>query len=271
MNGSTIMKTIQAAFAQPEMSSRRKTSLRIRTIIQIQIDPAEEDDHRPEHVHERVVGCEHHESASLKRSDTERRGRPGEPGSPGSGDAEPPGPHLRSAAWNPRKASGAPQLALTDARLALAVLNHVRYDALRWAFGVNREQANVVTVLLVLGAAEAVYEGARRIPGLRPSISGTDAAIGAVALRDAALGAVGGPAGRQIPGFATLVAGAALADPRDSQPAQGGRARPRGRAADARGRGADPQRADPALRGRARARRQPPLGAKPAACCLAGG
>jgi hypothetical protein len=108
-------------------------------------------------------------------------------------------------------AFGAPQLALTDARLALAILNHVRYDALRWAFGVNREQANVVTVLLVLGAAESVYEGARRIPGLRPSISGVDAAIGAVALRDAALGAVGGPAGRQIPGFATLVAGAALA------------------------------------------------------------
>ena len=37
MNGSTIMKTTQAAFAQPEMSSRRKTSLRIRTIIQIQM------------------------------------------------------------------------------------------------------------------------------------------------------------------------------------------------------------------------------------------
>ena len=68
-----------------------------------------------------------------------------------------------------------------------------------------------MTVLLVLGAVESVYEGARRIPGLRPSISGVDAAIGAVALRDAALGAVGGPAGRQIPGFATLVAGAALA------------------------------------------------------------
>ena len=106
---------------------------------------------------------------------------------------------------------GSGQLALTDARLALAILNHVRYDALRWAFGVNREQANVVTALLVLGAAESVYEGARRIPGLRPSISGVDAAIGAVALRDAALGAVGGPVGRQIPGFATLVAGAALA------------------------------------------------------------
>jgi hypothetical protein len=106
---------------------------------------------------------------------------------------------------------GSGQLALSDARLALGILNHVRYDALRWAFGVNREQANVVTSLLVAGAVESVYEGARRIPGLRPSISGVDAAIGAVALRDAAVGAVGGPAGRQIPGFATLVAGAAVA------------------------------------------------------------
>jgi hypothetical protein len=95
-------------------------------------------------------------------------------------------------------AFGAPQLFLSDARLYLGILNHVRYDALRWAFGVNREQANVVTFLLVAGAVESVYEGARRIPGLRPSISGVDAAIGAVALRDAALGAVGGPTGRQI-------------------------------------------------------------------------
>jgi hypothetical protein len=108
-------------------------------------------------------------------------------------------------------AFGAPQLFLSDARLYLGIANHLRYDALRWAFGVNREQANVVTVLLVLGTVESVYEGARRIPGMRPSISGIDAAIGAVALRDAALGAVGGPAGREIPGFATLVAGAALA------------------------------------------------------------
>ena len=68
-----------------------------------------------------------------------------------------------------------------------------------------------MTALLVLGAVESVYEGARRIPGLRPRISGVDAAIGAVALRDAALGAVAGPPAAQIPGFTTLVAGAALA------------------------------------------------------------
>jgi hypothetical protein len=106
-------------------------------------------------------------------------------------------------------AFGTSQLFLSDARLALAVLNHLRYDALRWAFGINREQANVVTFLLVAAAAEGVYEGARRIPHMRLPVSGTDAAIGAVALRDAALGAAG-PAGREIPGFATLAALAAL-------------------------------------------------------------
>jgi len=106
-------------------------------------------------------------------------------------------------------AFGAPQLFLSDARLYLGILNHLRYDALRWALGVNREQANVVTFLLVVGAAEGVYEGVKRIPGLRPPVSGIDAAIGAVALRDGLLGAAG-PAGREIPGFATLAAIAAL-------------------------------------------------------------
>jgi hypothetical protein len=131
---------------------------------------------------------------------------------------------------------GRAQLALTDARLALAVLNHVRYDALRWAFGVNREQANVVTALLVLGAVESAYEGARRIPGLRPSISGIDAAIGAVALRDAALGAAG-PTGREIPAFTTLVASAS-----GQRPARWLIPRPRTRLHASRGTGSAPAR-----------------------------
>jgi hypothetical protein len=125
-------------------------------------------------------------------------------------------------------AFGAPQLFLSDARLALGILNHLRYDALRWAFGVNREQANVVTFLLVLGVAEGVYEGARRIPRMRLPVSGVDAAIGAVALRDGVLGAAG-PAGREIPGFATLAALAAL----------GGIVAPRIRRASARARAAE--------------------------------
>ena len=104
---------------------------------------------------------------------------------------------------------GTQQLFFTDSRLVLAVLNHLRYQALHRAFGVSREQANVVTAVLLLGAADATYEAARRIGRARLSVSGTDAAFGAVALRGAALG-VAGPGAREIPGFGTLVAVALL-------------------------------------------------------------
>jgi hypothetical protein len=104
---------------------------------------------------------------------------------------------------------GAGQLFLTDSRLAFAVLNHLRYQALNRVFGVSRDQANVLTVVLLLGAADGAYEAARRISGMRPHVSGTDAALGAFALRDAALG-VAGPSGREVPGFGTLVAFAML-------------------------------------------------------------
>ena len=104
---------------------------------------------------------------------------------------------------------GTSQLFLTDSRLVLAVANHLRYQALNRAFGVSREQANVVTAILLLGAADGVYEATRRVTGARLPISGTDAAFGAFALRDAALG-IAGPSARAIPGFGTLVAVAVL-------------------------------------------------------------
>ena len=100
---------------------------------------------------------------------------------------------------------GTSELFVTDSRLVLAVLNHLRYQALNRAFGVSREQANVVTAVLLLGAADGAYEAARRIGGKRPHVSGTDAALGAIALRDASLG-IAGPSVRAIPGFGTLVA-----------------------------------------------------------------
>jgi hypothetical protein len=104
---------------------------------------------------------------------------------------------------------GTPQLFLTDSRLALAMVNHLRYKALNRVFGVSRDQANVLTVVLLLSAADGAYEAARRISGMRLRASGTDAALGAFALRDAALG-VAGPSAREVPGFGTLVAFAML-------------------------------------------------------------
>ena len=102
---------------------------------------------------------------------------------------------------------GTPQLFLTDSRLVLTVLNHLRYQALNRVFGTSREQANALTVVLLLGAANSTYEAARRIGETRLRVS--DAGLGAIALREAALG-VAGPGARAVPGFGALVAVALL-------------------------------------------------------------
>ena len=104
---------------------------------------------------------------------------------------------------------GTAQLFRTDSLLALSVLNHLRYRALHRVFGLSREQANVLTVVLLLGAADGTYAAARRIGGMRLHVSGADAALGAIALREAALG-VAGPSVRQVPGAGTLLALAIL-------------------------------------------------------------
>ena len=101
----------------------------------------------------------------------------------------------------------APQVFLSDSRLVLTVLNHLRYQALHRVFGTSREQANMLTVVLLLGAADSAYEAARRISGMR--LRASDAGLGAIALREAALG-VAGPGARQVPGFGGLVALALL-------------------------------------------------------------
>ncbi len=103
--------------------------------------------------------------------------------------------------------AGTPQLFLTDSRLVLVVLNHLRHKALNRVFGTSREQANVLTFVLLLGAADSAYEAARRIGGTR--LRGSDAGLGAIALRETALG-VAGPGARAVPGFGTLVAFALL-------------------------------------------------------------
>jgi hypothetical protein len=104
---------------------------------------------------------------------------------------------------------GAGQLFLTDSRLAFAVLNHLRYQALNRVFGVSRDQANMLTFVLLLSAAEGAHETARRIRGMRLRVSGPNAALGTIMLREAALG-VAGPSAREVPGFGMLVAFAML-------------------------------------------------------------
>jgi hypothetical protein len=104
---------------------------------------------------------------------------------------------------------GTGQLFVNDSRLVFAVLHQLRYQALQRMFGISRDQANVVTLVLLLAAADGAYETARRVGGMRVGVSGGEAAFGAVALRDAALG-IAGPGARTIPGFGTLVSVAIL-------------------------------------------------------------
>jgi hypothetical protein len=96
------------------------------------------------------------------------------------------------------------RLFLADSRLGLLVLNQLRYQALR-RLGVSRAQANVVTAVLALSAADAAYEAVRRIARAPLGLSGSDATMAAFAVRAAGQG-VAGPAARDIPGFGTLVA-----------------------------------------------------------------
>jgi hypothetical protein len=99
---------------------------------------------------------------------------------------------------------GTGQLFLADSRLIFLVLNHLRYQALHRVFGVSREQANLLTVILLAAVADGAYHSARRVTHIRPRVAGGDAALGAIAVRDTAL-RLTGPAGREIPGFGALV------------------------------------------------------------------
>jgi hypothetical protein len=100
---------------------------------------------------------------------------------------------------------GTTQLFLADSRLALLVLNYARLAVIRSVFGVSREQANLLTFVLALGAAETAYATASRV--LRTPLRVREAHVGiaALALRETALG-IAGPAARETPGFGPLLA-----------------------------------------------------------------
>jgi hypothetical protein len=100
---------------------------------------------------------------------------------------------------------GTARLFLADSRLAFLVLNHARLAVMRSVFGVSREQANLLTFVLALGAADGVYATARR--ALRSPLHVREEHLGlaALALRELAQG-VGGPAARETPGFGPLLA-----------------------------------------------------------------
>jgi hypothetical protein len=99
---------------------------------------------------------------------------------------------------------GAGQLFLADSRLAFAVLNHVRVRTLQRVFGISREQANLLTMVLLLTGTGTALTTAGRVVKAPLRISGMDVVIGGFAMREAAMG-VSGPAAAEISPFATLI------------------------------------------------------------------
>jgi hypothetical protein len=89
--------------------------------------------------------------------------------------------------------------------MALAAANHARYGTLRRVFGVEREQANLLTFVLLATAgpptAAAVWRAVRAPLAVA---TGLNAAVGAVALR-AATGGLAGPSAREVPHYEALL------------------------------------------------------------------
>jgi hypothetical protein len=104
---------------------------------------------------------------------------------------------------------GAGRAFLSDVRLTLAVLNGARYPLLRRGFGVPREQANLLTFVLALVAANATYDTLRRFIRHPWPLSGTDTAITSFLVREAGFG-IAGPKAREVQFFGTLIAVAGI-------------------------------------------------------------
>jgi hypothetical protein len=102
-------------------------------------------------------------------------------------------------------AFGAGRLFLADSRLLLLILNEARHRGLHRVFGTSREQANLLTFVVALAAADATAAGVRRLVPVGLGLSGANAAMGGIAAREAAF-AIGGPGSREVPNFAALVA-----------------------------------------------------------------
>jgi hypothetical protein len=106
-------------------------------------------------------------------------------------------------------APGAGQVFLGDARLAGTVLNQGRYLALNRVFGVSRAQADLLTVVLALAAADAAFAATRRVVQAPFPLSGSDATVGGVLMREAVFG-IAGPGARKVPLAGTLLTVAML-------------------------------------------------------------
>jgi hypothetical protein len=104
-----------------------------------------------------------------------------------------------------RSGFGAGRLAVADSRLAFGMANYARHRTLNRVFGVQREDANLLTFVLLASAgppmAAAVWRAVRAPLAVA---TGLNAAVGGVALRAATRGIVG-PSASEVPNAGALM------------------------------------------------------------------
>ena len=105
---------------------------------------------------------------------------------------------------------GAGRLFLADSRLAFGMVNHARYQALNRVFGAEREEANLLTFVLLVSAGPPIAGVLwRTVRAPLAVATGLNAAVGGFALRAATRGIVG-PSASEVPNAAALLALAAV-------------------------------------------------------------
>jgi hypothetical protein len=101
---------------------------------------------------------------------------------------------------------GTGRLFLADSRLALSAGNYARHKALNRVFGVQREEANLLTFILLVSAGPPLLAAAWRAVRAPLAIAtGTNAGVGAFALREATRG-IAGPGAGEVPHVEALLA-----------------------------------------------------------------
>jgi hypothetical protein len=98
-------------------------------------------------------------------------------------------------------------LLLTDLRVALLLLNNGRYRVMRRYLGVTPDQANLLSLVLVLMVAESVSGTAGRVRAAAPQASIPGVALGATVTSEVFFRLLGGISGRdtQVAGALVLI------------------------------------------------------------------
>ena len=104
-----------------------------------------------------------------------------------------------------RPGLSAGRLFLADSRMAFGVANYARHQTLNRVFGVQREQANLLTFVLLVSAGSPAVAGLwRAVRAPLAMATGVNAGVGVFAVRAATRG-VAGPAASEVPQLEALL------------------------------------------------------------------